>query len=97
MTVTVSSFEWIKVWGPEAAARCKVRASAGLALECIAEEPTAPPPPSPYEEAVAVALGAVQNAIAAAKQCGRDGHADSLSVAEGFVERVLRHTRNPDS
>ena len=42
------------------------------------------------------ALRAVQNAIAAAKQCGRDGHADSLTVAEGFVERVLRNTQNPD-
>ena len=58
--------------------------------------PPAPVPPGPYEEAVSDALRAVQKAIAAAKQCGRNGHADSLTVAEGFVERVLRNTQNPD-
>ena len=60
-------------------------------------QPPAPVPPGPYEEAVSDALRAVQNAIREAKRCGRDGHADSLTVAAGFVERVLRHTRNPDT
>ena len=32
----VSLPEWVKAWGPEAAARCKARADAGLPPECIA-------------------------------------------------------------